>query len=90
MSFDLSLKDCDKAIELDPKFIKAFLRKANAQKGQSVILTTVWGGRLCKMFCNMFAESSPCLLGQPSCLWNSQKTYYKTFGISGRPNLKST
>jgi len=33
MSFDLSLKDCDKAIELDPKFIKAFLRKANAQKG---------------------------------------------------------
>ena len=34
MSFDLSLKDCDKAIELDPKFIKAYLRKANAQKGQ--------------------------------------------------------
>ena len=28
MSFDLALKDCDKAIELDPKFIKAYLRKA--------------------------------------------------------------
>ena len=36
MSFDLSLKDCEKAIELDPKFIKAYLRKANAQKGESV------------------------------------------------------
>ena len=36
MSFDLSLKDCDKAIELDPKFIKAYLRKANAQKGQLI------------------------------------------------------
>ena len=35
MSFDLSLKDCDKAIELDPKFIKAYLRKANCAKGQT-------------------------------------------------------
>ena len=35
-SFDLSLKDCEKAIELDPKFIRAYLHKANAQKGQSV------------------------------------------------------
>ena len=40
MSFDLSLKDCDKAIELDPKFIKAYLRKANAQKGQLIELLT--------------------------------------------------
>ena len=33
MSFDLALKDCDSAIELDPGFIKAYLRKANALKG---------------------------------------------------------
>ena len=25
---------------------------------------TIWGGRLSKMFCNMFSGSSPCLLGQ--------------------------
>ena len=25
---------------------------------------TVWGGRLCKRFCNMFSGSSSCLLGQ--------------------------
>ena len=42
MSFDLSLKDCEKAIELDPKFIKAYLRKANAQKGKSDIVTKHW------------------------------------------------
>jgi len=27
MSFDLALKDCEKAIELEPAFIKAYLRK---------------------------------------------------------------
>ena len=27
---------------------------------------TVWGGRLCKRFCNVFSGSSPCLLGQHS------------------------
>ncbi len=27
MSFDLALKDCERAIELDPQFIKAYLRK---------------------------------------------------------------
>ena len=27
-------------------------------------MCTVWGGKLCKMFCNMFSGSSPCLLGQ--------------------------
>ena len=26
--------------------------------------STVWGGRLCKRFCNMFSGSSPCLLWQ--------------------------
>ncbi|CAB4059798.1 STIP1 [Lepeophtheirus salmonis] len=29
----IPLKDCEKAIELDPTFIKAYLRKANALKG---------------------------------------------------------
>ena len=33
MSFDLALKDCDKAIELDPEFIKAYLRKAMVHRG---------------------------------------------------------
>ncbi|KAL7676376.1 hypothetical protein ACOME3_002630 [Neoechinorhynchus agilis] len=30
MEFEMSLKDCDKCIELDPKFIKAYLRKGSA------------------------------------------------------------
>ena len=30
MSFDLALKDCDKCIELEPNFVKAYLRKAKA------------------------------------------------------------
>merc|ERR1712107_788525 len=30
LSFDLALKDCDKCIELEPNFIKAYLRKAMA------------------------------------------------------------
>ena len=45
-------------------------------------VNTVWGGRLCKRFCNILTVSSRCLLAsavQPSCLWNSQKTCYKTF-----------
>ena len=29
-----------------------------------VLTYSVWGGRLCKRFCNMFSGSSPCLLGQ--------------------------
>jgi stress-induced-phosphoprotein 1 len=33
MSFDLALKDCDKAIELEPDFVKAYLRKAMVLKG---------------------------------------------------------
>ena len=40
------------------------------------------GRRLVPSFRNMFSESSPCFLGQPG---NSQKTFYKTFGTSGRP-----
>jgi len=31
-AFDLALKDCDKSIELDPSFVKAYLRKGNALK----------------------------------------------------------
>ena len=52
---------------------------------------TGWGGCLFRRFRNMFSESSPCLLGQHgSCSkaqqpGNSQKTFYKTFGTSGRP-----
>ena len=52
---------------------------------------TGWGGHLFRRFCNMFSESSLCLLGQHgSCSTaqqpgNSQKTFYKTFGTSGRP-----
>ncbi len=37
MSFDLALKDCEKAIELDPKFIKAYLRKAMVLKGEFTV-----------------------------------------------------
>jgi stress-induced-phosphoprotein 1 len=37
MSFDLALKDCDKAIELDGQFVKAFLRKAMVLKGMGQI-----------------------------------------------------
>lgn len=33
MSFDLALKDCEKAIEISPTFIKAYLRKAMVLKG---------------------------------------------------------
>jgi len=32
-AFDLALKDCDKSIELDPLFLKAYLRKGNVLKG---------------------------------------------------------
>jgi len=32
-AFDLALKDCDKSIELDPAFLKAYLRKGNVLKG---------------------------------------------------------
>ena len=32
LSFDLALKDCDKCIELDPAFVKAYLRKAKAHQ----------------------------------------------------------
>lgn len=32
MSFDLALKDCEKAIELEPNFIKAYLRKVKSIK----------------------------------------------------------
>jgi len=32
LSFDLALKDCDKCIELDPGFVKAYLRKAKAHQ----------------------------------------------------------
>jgi len=32
-AFDLALKDCDKSIELDPTFVKAYLRKGNVLKG---------------------------------------------------------
>ena len=42
----------------------------------------------------MFSESSPCLLGQhgscsvqPTSLWNSKKTFYKTFSTTWRPRL---
>ena len=43
---------------------------------------TVLGGRLCKRFCG----SSPCLLGKHDCLWNSQKTCYKTFPRPAAPD----
>lgn len=33
MGFDLALKDCEKAIELEPTFLKAYLRKAMVHKG---------------------------------------------------------
>jgi len=35
MSFDLALKDCDKCIELEPTFVKAYLRKAKACQAMS-------------------------------------------------------
>ena len=35
MSLDLALKDCDMCIELDPTFIKAYLRKAKAHQAMS-------------------------------------------------------
>jgi len=33
MSFDLALKDCDKCIEIDPAFLKAYLRKGKVLQG---------------------------------------------------------
>lgn len=36
-AFDLALKDCDKSIELDPLFLKAYLRKGNVLKGMGQI-----------------------------------------------------
>ena len=55
---------------------------------------TVWGGRLGKRFSNMFSESSPCLVGlhgrcavQANGLWNSLKTFYKTFYSTCCPRL---
>jgi len=35
MSFDLAIKDCDRCIELEPNFIKAYLRKAKAHQAMS-------------------------------------------------------
>lgn len=32
-AFDLAVRDCDKCIKLDPKFIKGFIRKGYALKG---------------------------------------------------------
>ena len=37
MSFDLALKDCETAIELDPAFVKAYLRKAKVLQGLSQV-----------------------------------------------------
>ena len=34
------------------------------QKEYAYRVSTVWGGRLSKRFCNMISGSSPCLLGQ--------------------------
>jgi tetratricopeptide (TPR) repeat protein len=36
-AFDLALKDCDKSIELDPAFVKAYLRKGNVLKAMGQI-----------------------------------------------------
>lgn len=36
-AFDLALKDCDSSIELDPTFVKAFLRKGNVLKAMGQI-----------------------------------------------------
>jgi len=36
-AFDLALKDCDKSIELDPVFVKAYLRKGNVLKAMGQI-----------------------------------------------------
>merc|ERR1712183_670717 len=33
MSFDLAIKDCDKCIELDSSFLKAYLRKGKVLQG---------------------------------------------------------
>lgn len=33
MSFDLALLDCEKAIKMDPSFVKAYLRKAKCLQG---------------------------------------------------------
>ncbi|XP_040572240.1 stress-induced-phosphoprotein 1 [Lepeophtheirus salmonis] len=37
MSFDLAIKDCEKSIELDSSFVKAYLRMANALRGMGKI-----------------------------------------------------
>jgi len=36
-AFDLALKDCDKSIELDPTFVKAYLRKGNVLKAMGQV-----------------------------------------------------
>jgi len=36
-AFDLALKDCDKSIEQDPNFVKAYLRKGNVLKAMGQI-----------------------------------------------------
>ena len=44
-AFDLTIKDCDSSIALDPTFVKAYLRKANVLKamGQTQKAMEVYG-----------------------------------------------
>merc|ERR1712013_920788 len=44
-AFDLTIKDCDSSIALDPNFVKAYLRKANVLKamGQTQKAMEVYG-----------------------------------------------
>ena len=61
---------------------------------ENFLSSTVLGGRLWKRFCKMYSESCPLLAlaaaVQPNCLWNSQKTFYKTFFTTCRPRLYAT
>ena len=60
----------------------------------SLVLCTVWGGRLWKRFCEMFSETSAgswAVLQLPCCpskqYGNFQNTFFKTFLTTCRPSL---
>merc|ERR1711963_60287 len=57
MSLDLALKDCDMCIELDPTFIKAYLRKAKAHQAMSQTQKAIEGYKNCSISNNSDPEA---------------------------------
>jgi len=68
MTFDLALKDCDKCIELEPTFVKAYLRKAKAAQamGQTSKAMSAYEKAL-----EIDSNCSEALEGYKNCSMNS-------------------